>query len=65
MAGHIPGRGSESLPESLSLSLPLFFLFISFFLTDFDLGHSLTVRSVVSQNLLLKLFQTVENSRNL
>ena len=35
MAGHLPGRGFESLPESLSLSFPLFIfsLFLSFSLT--------------------------------
>ena len=31
MAGHLPGRGFESLPESLSLSFPLF-LSLYFFL---------------------------------
>ena len=39
MAGHLPGRGFESLPESLSF-FPLF-IFSSLFLTflsDFDLG---------------------------
>ena len=46
MAGHLLGRGFESLHESLSVSFPLF-LSLYFFLTDFDMGWGLTFRSVV------------------
>ena len=60
MAGHLPGRGFESLPESLSFFSPLYFLFLILtFLSDFDLG----LRSDCQVWSMLKIWASVPPHR--